>query len=67
MKVTTTAVKRKDMVTGFADLDRVLRGIVSDDFDKLVPEEIYGQRVFIFNRGLYVDFIKKMSTVMVGY
>jgi len=55
------------MVTGFADLDRVLRGIVSDDFDKLVPEEIYGQRVFIFNRGLYVDFIKKMSTVMVGY
>jgi len=45
MKVTTTAVKRKDMVTGFADLDRVLRGIVSDDLDKLILEEIYRQRV----------------------
>ena len=57
--VTTTAMKRKQVNVKFTDLEKILVGIVGNNFDSLIPEELPRQRLLFLIKAYVWLLLKK--------
>jgi len=59
VKVMTTSMKRKDMTVRFTDLEKILMGIVGNNFDNLIQGEIYKERLLFLIKAYVWILLKK--------
>lgn len=59
VNVMTTSMKKKKMTVKFTDLEKILMGIVGNNFDNLIPEEIYRQRVLFLIKAYVWILLKR--------